>query len=100
MGEMLLKTRLSTAHTPWAISMSDELTKSTSQTKLIALLEMNKSQTISERSKDVIRKSYPTRKKCISFPDTTKNHQDLDTFTRMRAGEGSWEIHGGFPTSN
>ena len=45
---------LSMAHIPGAISISDEITISKTQTKLIALWATNKFQTISEKGKDVL----------------------------------------------
>ena len=55
MEELLLTRSLSMAHIPGTVSISDGSTKSTTQTKLIALLAMDKFQTVSGKGKDVLR---------------------------------------------
>ena len=70
------------------ISISDSLTKSKTQIKLIALLATAKPQTVSAASMGFLRKCYPSGKKYISLPGTISGEQELDTFTRKRSGVG------------
>ena len=79
------------ANIPETISIDGELTKSTSQAKLVALLDMDKLQTGSWRGKDVIRQIYPADNQYLAYAETISGRNDLNTFARKRAGVGSWE---------
>ena len=45
-----------------------------------------------EVAQDVIRKTYPSGKRYLDFPETKGCQWDLNTFTRQMAGMGSWEM--------
>ena len=58
------------AHIPGTINIDYELTISTPETKLIALLDMDKFHKARENGKDVLRKIYPSARQYLAFPDT------------------------------
>ena len=82
--ELLLNKWLSMDHIPWAISIAGGLTKSTTQTKLVALLATNKFRNVSEKRMGVLRKCYPSDKKYIAIPGTIPGEQELDARAAAR----------------
>lgn len=91
-GWVKLNGLLSPAHIPGTISVADELTKSTSQTKLITLLSTNHPRAISEEGNDVLTEIYPGDKQYLSPPKTKKDRMALNTFTRRREGAHSRQM--------
>ena len=81
--------RFSMSHIPGGISISAVLTSSTSQTKLISLLAMNKSQMIGEKSEEVPRNSYPSGEQCLAFPDAIRVRR---IWTHSRGGAHVWAV--------
>ena len=79
-------------HIPGTASIAGELTKSTTQTKLVALSALNKLQTGREKSKDVLSIIHPSRKQYLDLADTTSLRRDLDKYIRKRSCVGSWGI--------
>ena len=74
------------------LSISDEMAKTITHNKIILLLSRNISQTVSGDGADVIRKTYPSGKQYMAFPETKDGRGDLDTFARRRAARivGKW----------
>ena len=86
------------AHITGAISISDDLTKSTTQTMLIALLAMNKFSAVIVNAKDVLRKIHLAHKQYITSPCAISGLRDLNSYMWNRACVGSWEILEKAPT--
>ena len=74
------------------LNISDGMAKTTTQNKLITPLANHIIQTASDQNKNAIRKTHPSGKQYLDFPETSEGPKYLHTFTRRRAGAGSWEI--------
>ena len=74
------------------LDISDEMAKPTTRNKLVTLSAMNIPQAAIEGNRDVIRKSYPSDKQYLAYPETSGRRKYLRKFTRRRDGAGSWGI--------
>ena len=74
------------------LNIPDEMAQSKTQEKLILLLSLDISQTVSEKGKDEIRKTYPSGRKYLAFRETKEGRLDSNTFVLSRAVANSWEM--------
>ena len=83
---------LGSPHIHGGLNISAEVTKSTTETKLLMFLARNIFRTISGQTKDVLRKGYPSGKQYLAATVTQKCQKYLNTFARRRDGAGSRDI--------
>ena len=103
-GVFLESNKVESRANPWLaisrimchLNISDEVAKSTTRKKLHLLLPRDIPQSVSEKSKDEIRKTYPVGNRYLSYPETKEGRGRLNKYARRRDGAGSWEILKGF----
>ena len=87
--------RLALSHILDPLNIPAEVAKTTTWQKLILLLARNITQTIGDKDKNVLRKTYPSGKQYLALPETKEGRVYSIKFTRPRAGSRSWEIPAG-----
>ena len=87
---------LALAHITGPLNIPGGMAKSATRKKLILLLRRDICQAISEKDKNVIRKTYPSDKQYLTSPETKESRNHPDTFIRGRDDVGSCDILEGF----